>query len=250
MRQQKPDLSWLTARPIAHRGLHDWRKGVVENTLGAFAAAMKGNYAIECDLQITRDGEAVLFHDNTLDRVTEASGEVKDRTAADLKTVKFRHSTETIPTLKEMLDFVSGKVPLVIELKPQWDGDDTLVRRTLSVLNSYSGQYGLMSFDPDVIAAIGILSPGTNRGFISDRGFDPFYNRLPPALRQELRTLACVQRIRPHFLSMDVDELPWAPVAELRSLGMPVITWTIRSPQQSAIALRDCDQVTFENYLA
>ncbi len=250
MPEQKPDLSWLTARPIAHRGLHDWRKGVVENTFGAFAAAIKGNYAIECDLQVTRDGEAVLFHDNTLDRVTEASGEVKDRTAAELKKIKFRYSTEAIPTLKELLDLVAGKVPLVIELKPQWDGDDTLARRTLAVLNSYSGQYGLMSFDPDVIAAVRRLSPGTIRGFISDRGFDPFYNRLPPALRLELRTLACVQRIRPHFLSMDIDELPWAPVAELRALGMPVITWTIRSPRQSAIALRDCDQVTFENYLA
>ena len=250
MPQRKPDLSWLTARPISHRGLHDWRKGVVENTLGAFTAAINGNYAIECDLQVTRDGEAVLFHDNTLDRVTEASGEVQDRTVTDLKKVKFRHGPEAIPALKEMLDLVAGKVPLVIELKPQWNGDDTLVRRTLSVLKSYAGPHGLMSFDPDAIAAVKSLSPGTIRGIISDRGFDPYYNRLPPALRQELRTLACVQRIRPHFLSIDIDELPWAPVTALRSLGMPVITWTVRSPQQSAIALRYCDQVTFENYLA
>lgn len=250
MPKQTLDLSWLTARPIAHRGLHNWRQGVVENTLGAFAAAINGNYAIECDLQVTRDGEAVVFHDNTLNRVTDASGEVKDRMAAELRKVKFRHSQEPIPTLKQTLDLVAGKVPLVIELKPQWDGDDTLVRRTLSALESYSGPHGLMSFDPDVIATVRRLSPATIRGFISDRGFDAFYDRLSPPLRQELRSLSCVQKIQPHFLSMDVDELPWAPVAELRSGGMPVITWTVRSPQQAAFALRHSDQVTFENYLA
>ncbi len=241
---------WLTARPIAHRGLHDMKNGIIENTLGACDAAIAGNYAIECDLQISRDGEAVLFHDDTLDRVTLASGEVSNYSLAELKKVKFRHGPESIPALSEVFDLVDGQVPLVIELKPQWNGDDRLARRTLAALEFYTGLHALMSFDPGAIAAIKTLSPGTVRGFISERGFDPFYDRLSPALRRDIRTLACLSRITPHFLSLRAGELPWAPVAQLRSQGMPVITWTIHSPAEAAIALRHCDQITFENFRA
>lgn len=250
MRKKAYAPAWLTARPIAHRGLHDWRSGVVENTLGACRAAMDGDYAIECDLQITRDGEAVLFHDDTLDRVMKTSGRVKDHTVAELQQMPYRHSTERIPTLAELLALVGGKVPLVIELKPQWDRDLALTRRAIEVLKGYRGPHCLMSFDPDVVEAVRKLSPETVRGFISDRAFDSFYNALPERYRRELRTLSCLPRMDPHFISVDADELPWAPVDELRKAGMPVISWTIRSPEQDRIARRYTDQVTFEGYLA
>lgn len=250
MQHQTYAPAWLTARPIAHRGLHDWRNGVVENTLGAFAAAMAGNYAIECDLQITRDGEAVLFHDDTLERVKQAQGLVSEHTLEELKQLSFRHSSETIPTLAEMLALVSGKVPLVIELKPQWDGDMSLTRRTLDVLKSYSGPHCLMSFDPDVVEAVRKLSPATVRGFISDDASQAYYERLPVALRRELRTLSCLARMAPHFISIDIEEVPSAPIAELRRIGMPVITWTVRTQEQRRIADRYTDQITFEGFRA
>ncbi len=250
MGQTKFAPAWLTARPIAHRGLHDWKSGVVENTLGACKAAMDHDYAIECDLQITREGEAVLFHDDTLDRVMQERGAVKDFSVADLKRMAFRHSGEQIPTLAELLALIGGKVPLVIELKPQWDGDMTLTHRALEVLKDYQGPSALMSFDPDVVEAVRLRSPATVRGFISDRGFDAYYNRLPVARRNELRSLSCLPRMAPHFLSMDVEELPWAPIHALREAGMPVISWTIRSPAQAALARHYTDQVTFEGFRA
>lgn len=242
--------AWLTARPIAHRGLHTWQNGVVENTLGAFGAAIDGNYAIECDLQISRDGEAMIFHDDTLDRVTTGSGPVSSQTVSELKRVNFRHSAERIPTLAELLTLTAGKVPLVIELKAQWNGDFRLAARSVQVLKAYSGEHALMSFDPAVVAEVRRLSPATIRGFISDRGFDPYYNRLPVSMRQSLRTLACLEPAAPHFISMDIDELPWAPIEILRTLGTPVITWTIRSVEQAVLALRYSDQITFEGFSA
>lgn len=242
--------SWLTAGPIAHRGLHDWTQGVVENSLGAFQAAADGGYTIECDLQISRDGEAVLFHDDTLDRVMVETGEVKDFTLAELQCMTFRHSSERIPALHELLSLVAGRVPLVIELKPQWDGETALASRTIELLRDYRGQHCLMSFDPDVVAFVKSSSPSTTRGFITDGAFDQSYDQLAPSLRRELRTLSCLERVEPHFLSVDMDLLPWAPITQLRRMGMPVISWTIRSSEQAALARRYSDQITFEGFRA
>src|SRR3954452_20774269 len=110
-------LGWLTARPIAHRGLHDAGKGIIENTASAAAAAIEGQYGIECDLQISADGEAMVFHDDTLDRLTEQRGPLAALTAAELRQVRYRNSNDRIITLGELLDLVAERVTLVIELK-------------------------------------------------------------------------------------------------------------------------------------
>lgn len=248
MPQDRFAPGWLTATPIAHRGLHDLTEGIVENTLGACAAAVAAGYSIECDLQITRDGEAVLFHDDTLDRVCEASGQVKAHKLAELQRMSFRHGRERIPTLAELLALVNGKVPLVIELKPQWDGDTRLAARAVELLSSYGGPHSLMSFDPDVIVAVRRLSPGTVRGVISDDALHPYYESVPAGTRRELLTLGYLSRVEPHFMSLDFHSLPWAPIAALRRLNMPVITWTIRSPGEARDALHYSDQITFEGY--
>lgn len=241
---------FITARPIAHRGLHDLGKGVVENTASAFAAAMAAGYAIECDLQLTKDGEAVVFHDDHLDRLTEGSGMVKDITAAELQGLAIRNSKDRVQTLSELLAQVKGAVPLVIELKSLWDGNDQLARRALEVLKSYSGPFCLMSFDPQVIETVRTLSPGTIRGIVAERADDSYYSTLPLARQMELRTFSHVERTRPDFVSFYFEELPWAPVTALRAGGLPVISWTIRSPQQAARARRCSDQITFEGFAA
>ena len=142
-------FDWLVARPIAHRGLHTKSKGIIENTAGAFEAAIKGNYAIECDVQLTADGEAIVFHDDDLDRLTEAKGPVKALTTQALQKVKLKATSDRMQTLAELLEQVDGRATLVIELKSLWDGNDALAKRALQVLESYDGPYCLMSFDPD-----------------------------------------------------------------------------------------------------
>ena len=106
--------AWLTARPIAHRGLHDRAKGIVENTLSAADAAIAGNFVIECDVQDTADGEAVVFHDHTLERLTDQHGPVRARTAAELTGLAIAATADRIPTLQTFLERVNGRVPLII----------------------------------------------------------------------------------------------------------------------------------------
>ncbi|MBI2719252.1 MAG: glycerophosphodiester phosphodiesterase [Rhizobiales bacterium] len=243
-------LDWLVARPIAHRGLHDRARGIIENTASAFDGAMAGGYAIECDLQITCDSEAMVFHDDTLDRLTAERGSLKGRTSADLKAIPISNSSDRMQTLAELLAQVGGAVPLVIEIKSHWDGEDALIRRALKVLESYRGPYGLMSFDPDVIAAVRRYSPDTVRGIVADRTIDPDDHGLSLARRLELRTLSHLPRTAPHFISFYFRDLPFTPVTEYRRTGCPVISWTIRSPAEAELARRYSDQVTFEGFAA
>lgn len=244
------NLKWLVERPIAHRGLHDASAGVLENTASAFAAAMAGSYAIECDLQITADGEAVVFHDETLDRLTSAKGLVKQRTTAELKTIPITASADRMQTLGELLDQVNGRVPLVIELKSHWDADTRLAERALKVLEPYAGPYAIMSFDPDAVAAVAELSPHTVRGITADKTTDKYYNALPLQRRIAMRQFSHISRTRPHFVSFYFRDLPFAPVQSIRAAGHPIITWTIRSKAEEALARRYSDQVTFEGYIA
>lgn len=241
---------FICARPIAHRGLHDAAKGVVENSASAFAAAIAKAYAIECDLQLTQDGEAVVFHDEHLERLTDGRGMVREKTAAEMKTLGLRNSADHVQTLAELLAQVKGQVPLIIELKTHWDGDETLAARALAVLKDYAGPYCLMSFDPDIVAAVRRISPNTIRGIVAERAFDSYYDSLPLPVQMELRTFSHLSRTRPDFVSLYFGDLPWAPVTALRRSGMPVISWTIRSPEEAWTARRHSDQITFEGFLA
>jgi glycerophosphoryl diester phosphodiesterase len=243
-------LDWLVARPIAHRGFHDEANGVVENTEAAFAAAMKHDYAIECDIQLTADGEAVVFHDEDLERVTSTKGLLIEHSVSELKQVFYRQSKARMQTLGELLDQVDGKVPLVIEIKTIWDGGQPLTLRALKILQSYKGPYALMSFDPDTVALLAEVSPYTVRGMTADRGVDAYYKMLTIPRRLELQRFSHVQKTRPHFVSFNFKDLPFAPVQNIRAMGFPVITWTIKSKADEALARRYSDQVTFEGYHA
>src|SRR5262245_58864501 len=148
------DLDWLIARPVAHRGLHDTQNGVIENTPSAFKAAIAAGYGIECDLQITADGEAMVHHDDALGRLTEGSGRLAALSAAELKRVAFKATADRMITLAELCDLVAGRSALVIELKSAFDCDRRLVSRAAAVLSGYRGPAAVMSFDPAQIAAL------------------------------------------------------------------------------------------------
>lgn len=241
-------LAWLVERPIAHRGLHDVSRGIIENTAGAFAAAMRHGYAIECDLQLSANGEAMVFHDADLDRLTDATGPIIERTAEALQQVRLRGTADRIQILPELLHQVNGAVPLIIELKSHWDGSLALARRTIECIEGYGGRLALMSFDPDVVAGLAELAPGVPRGLVAER-MSVMEVRLDLARRLGLRHFTHVARSRPHFLSYHAGDLPYGPPRAFRQAGLPVICWTVRDAAAASRARRYADQITFEGFL-
>ena len=240
---------WLTARPIAHRGLHDRSRGIVENTLSAARAAVARNFAIECAVLLSADEVPVVFHDDTLDRLTEASGPLAARTLAELKAIPLRDTEDRIPTLVELLDTTGGRVPLVVELKSTWQGDRRLEEKVAPIVAAYRGPLAVMSFDPDSMLAMRRLVPTVPRGLTADHfgPHDEGGNRSGLA-RFALRHLFATATVRPSFISYGIDALPAPAPLLLRRLGMPLITWTIRTPADLAKARRYVDQITFEGF--
>src|ERR1700680_3757579 len=155
---------WLISRPVAHRGLHDRPRGIIENMPGAAQAAIDGDFGIECDIQLTADGEAMVHHDDALGRLTEGSGTLLGMTAAELKAVRFKDTSERMMSLGDLCALVKGRVPLVIEVKSHFDGDRKLVARMAEILASYRGPAVGMSFDPDQVLALRALMPQVPRG--------------------------------------------------------------------------------------
>ncbi|HWG03958.1 MAG TPA: glycerophosphodiester phosphodiesterase family protein, partial [Beijerinckiaceae bacterium] len=148
------DPVWLVRRPVAHRGLHDSDAGLIENTRSAAAAAIDADYAIECDVQISADGEAIVFHDFDLDRLTLGQGRVDAMPVSTLVTLAMRATQDRISTFADFLAFVGGRVPVLCEIKSRFDGDQRLSSRIAELASAYSGPLALMSFDPAVMAGL------------------------------------------------------------------------------------------------
>ncbi|HTV67622.1 MAG TPA: glycerophosphodiester phosphodiesterase family protein [Rhizobiaceae bacterium] len=242
---------WLTAQPVAHRGLHDISRGVVENMPAAAAAAIAGRFAIECDIQLTADGEAMVHHDDELGRLTEGSGALLKKTAAELKAVAFRNTAERMMTLSDLCNLVAGRVPLVIEVKSHFDGDRKLVKRMAEVLSAYSGPAAGMSFDPDQVMALRELIPSRPRGIVAEHDYTvEDWPEATPAQRREMTHLRHFFRTRPDFVAYWVNELPsLAPWLARNVFGCPLLTWTVRTPEQRARAARYADQMIFEGFV-
>ena len=243
-------LDWLTARPVAHRGLHTDAAGVIENTESAFRAAIDGGFAIETDLQISADGEAMVHHDFALGRLTLGSRQLAAMTAAGLKEVPFKDTADRMMTLGELCDFVAGRVPLVIELKSRFDGNLSLVKRAAAVLRTYAGPGALMSFEPAPIAALREIAPGLPRGIVAERRYqDPEWGGLGASQKRSLAFLLHAFRTRPHFIAYHVNDLPSpGPWIARNVFGLPLLTWTVRSDADRARAKRWADQMIFEGF--
>ncbi len=244
-------IDWLRARPIAHRGLHDVSQRVVENTRTAFDLAIAGNYAIECDLQISSDGEAMVFHDPDLARLTFQKEHVNSLTVAQLKEVNFRDSDDKIQTLGELLSQVAGRVPLVIELKSLVDGDMRLAERAIEVLRTYKGDYSIMSFGPMLMRAVKDLAPQILRGAVVMPDTEKLWlqsplHENPPT--GETPSATMLDLVDPDFLSYDVRGLPSEFVWKFKSATKPVICWTIKDQKTADFGYKYCDQMTFEGF--
>ena len=241
---------WLVARPIAHRGLHDRAAGRPENTLAAALAAVEAGYAIECDVQLSADGEAMVFHDERLGRLAQVDAALSERNAADLGALSVMGTAETIPSLPRFLSAIAGRTPLVIEIKSLYAGDLRLTRRVAELAAVYDGPVALKSFDPAVVAELARIAPAIPRGIVGETTQDdPAYARLPAELRRSLANLLHIGESRPDFLSWRVADLPCAPTHLCRVLaGMPVMTWTVRTPEQVRHAAAHADQIVFEGF--
>lgn len=247
-----PD-SFLT-RPLAHRGLHDKTAGRPENSPAAFAAAVGAGYGIELDVQMSADAQAIVFHDYDLGRLTGATGLVTQRTAADLGQITLNHSTDTIPTLAQVLALVAGRAPLLIEIKDQ-DGTlgpdvGPLERAVTAALHGYQGPVALMSFNPHAVLACATLAPDVPRGLVTDPFTAADWPTVPAATRDRLRMVPDYTAAGCDFISHNRKDLAALRVSELKQNGTKVLCWTIRSPSQETEARQVADNITFEGYPA
>ena len=241
---------WLTARPVAHRGLHDRARGIVENMPGAAQAAIEGNFAIECDIQLTADGEAMVHHDDALGRLTEGSGPLRGLSADALRQVHFKDTTERMMSLGDLCALVKGRVPILVEVKSHFDGDRRLVRRMAEVLGRYAGPIAGMSFDPDQVLAIREMIPHLPRGIVAQSVYtEADWPEATPAQRKGMMRLKHSLETRPHFVAYWVNDLPApAPWIARHIFGLPLLTWTVRTPEQRERAARYADQMIFEGF--
>jgi glycerophosphoryl diester phosphodiesterase len=240
------DLDWLIARPLAHRGLHDDGKRIIENTTSAFAAAIAGRYGIECDLQISGDGEAMVFHDDVLGRLTEGAGRLDAMTASELKRVEFKETADRMITLGELCDFVAGRATLLIELKSPRTGDRRLAARAAEVLSGYGGNAAVMSFEPRQVADLRRIAPRLPRGMAVRKHT---WREVSAAPKRALAALASALASRPQFLAYAVRDLPaLLPTVTHNLLAMPLLAWTVRSEDERQRAARYADQMIFEGF--
>jgi glycerophosphoryl diester phosphodiesterase len=250
---------WLMANPIAHRGLHDIGCGVVENTLGAAESAAARGMAIECDVQLSADGEAMVFHDAVLDRLTHASAPLFQKTTHEIQEAPLRAGAERIPTFVALLRRVAGRTPVICEIKSAFDGDMRLAERIAQIAAGYGGPLALKSFDPAIIAHFrnSANPPGPPGdpcplGIVAEANYDDHYwAALSAEQKISLTNFLHYPETRPDFLSYRVDDLPNATPFLLRTLGAtPVMAWTVKTQAQRRLAAQWADQIIFEGELA
>ncbi len=238
--------------PLAHRALHG--PGRPENSRAAIRAAMEAGYGIEIDLQLSADGQAIVFHDYALVRLTGRSGPVRQSPAAELTAMPLLGGDgECIPTLPEVLSLVAGRVPLLIEIKDQ-DGAmgpdvGALETATARALEGYTGPVAVMSFNPNSVAEMARLAPDLPRG-LTTSAYDPLDWPLSAETCARLREIPDIEWIGAAFLSHEAADLARPRVQELRAEGYPVLTWTVTSEAMEREVRPLCDNVTFEGYAA
>jgi glycerophosphoryl diester phosphodiesterase len=231
-------LDWLTAKPIAHRGLHDMNKLRFENTLPAFEAAAEAGYAIECDVVLSSDGVPMVFHDLTLERLTSETGAIIGGTSAELGKLHIGGTADHIPTLAQALALVAGRVPIIIELKGHDETDPRLVGAVAKTLAGYQGHAAIMSFDHWLIRRFQHDAAGIPAGLTAE-------GTKASDLEQHFAMLSA----NLSFVSYNVHHLPNKFISFCREkLAMPVITWTVRDPETVARTQAHADQMTFEGF--
>lgn len=229
--------AFLRARPFAHRGLHG--HGTVENSRAAFRAAVAAGHGIECDVRISRDDVAFVFHDAALDRLTHASGAFAAQPARALGQIRLKGSDEAIPALAEVLALVAGAVPLLLELKAPGAQVAPLCLAVRRALEGYRGAVAIMSFNPEVPRWFGNHAPRLPRGLVVTEQDDGLW-------RGRIARRLALWRARPEFLACDVRDLPSRIGEAARRRGLPLLTWTVRDCVPGRHPVPHADQIIYE----
>lgn len=233
--------------PVAHRGL--WSPdGAPENSLGAFQAACQAGYGVELDVQLSADGEAMVFHDDKLARMTGAEGRIRDRTAAELGELRLAGTDERIPTLMETMAVIGHRAMIHVELKTPYGEVGPLEQRVHDILIDHSGPVCVIGFNPYSHAWFADRFPGVLRGLDS---YD--YKRAPHMSDEQRESFARLEHVsiaRPHFLALHLDMVADPRAVKMRQEGMPVVAWTVRQPEQWTAIAAHCDNLIFEGFAA
>ncbi|MEM1377416.1 MAG: glycerophosphodiester phosphodiesterase family protein [Pseudomonadota bacterium] len=232
-----PHLKALIAAPIAHRGLHDGNASVWENTRSAFEAAIIGGYGIELDVQLSADNEAIVFHDLTLDRLTKASGAVRSKSSDALRELPVGNTNDVPEPLSDILDLINGQVAVVVEMKDNGNDNADLAAAVSKAVNAYSGAIAVMSFSQDLLQHIKEIGIHCPIGLTTEGSGT-----------KALEAHNAAYELGISFVSYHVHALPNAFVDDARTRGMPVITWTVRSPKDAELTYKHADQITFEGF--
>lgn len=230
----------------AHRGLHNGTRA--ENSLSAFSAAVDAGYAIELDVRLSSDGELVVFHDDTLDRVTKEKGRVDARTKEELSKIHLNGTEDTVPTFKEVLSLVGGKVPLLVEIKED-AGKYAATEKVIEVLSEYKGDFMIESFNPLALSVIKKRMPHVLRGVLSETFWKNKKCRTPIYFITQFLLLNFL--CRPDFIAFNHRDAQNSALKLTRGIfGAPTVAWTVRSEEEEIRARENgFDAVIFENYL-
>lgn len=230
-------VAFLKGQPYAHRGLHG--NGVLENSPAAFEAAIKLGHGIECDVQAAEDGRAFVFHDYELDRLTERSGLIGNLRSEDIDRIALRDGHGKIPRLRETLEQIAGRVPVLIEIKSRNRRVGPLCLSVRRALEGYGGKAAIMSFNPLVSAWFRSNAEHVVRGLVVTEEHGKNW-------RGRFARHRNLWIAKPDFLAYDIRDLPSRFAASQRARGLPVVTWTVRSAEQEQTAFRHADEPVYE----
>ena len=233
-------------RAYAHRGLYSADQSVPENSLPAFRLAVEAGYGAELDVQLTKDGQIVVLHDDDLKRACGREGSVCDYTLEELQAFPLFGTGERIPLFSDVLDVFGGRQPLIVELKfaaPNVSALCDAVRKTLA---EYSGPACVESFHPEVVRYFRLNDPDRVRGQLSQAACY-WKGKLPVLTGFVFSRLFLNFRARPHFIAYGVGPRPW-PVRLCESLGAMKVCWTAREEALHEKRMAENDAVIFEHY--
>lgn len=233
--------SWLVETPIAHRGLHN--ANCPENSISAFKNAIKSGYAIELDVQMLSDGTVVVFHDESLSRITGNDGYVKFLTKQDLPMLKLKGSKESIPTLQEALKAIAGETPVIIEVKNNAKVGE-FEQKIIDILAEYKGQIAVASFNPLSLGYFKQHAPQILRGQLA--GYLKNV-KMKFMTRWGIKRMIFAKKIAgADFIMYEAKTLPNRFVRKYKKL--PLLAWTVKSQEEYLRVVKYCDNVIFEGF--